>query len=122
MNAQSEMMNVDIELTEQAFKRVQTLINQKKIQNILDMKLRIYIIGGGCSGFQYGFKLDNEMNEDDMLIVQNGISIVVDALSAQYLIGAKIDYIENLQGARFMVSNPNAETTCGCGSSFSLKE
>ncbi len=83
-------------------------------------KLRIYVQGGGCSGFQYGFQFDVNQNEDDMVLHQDGVSVLVDALSFQYLLGAEIDYRDDLQGARFVVENPNAATTCGCGSSFSI--
>ena len=86
------------------------------------LKLRIYIVGGGCSGFQYGFGFDEKINEDDIVIEKDAVQMVVDALSVQYLMGAVVDYTESLHGAQFVVKNPNAETTCGCGSSFSLKE
>ena len=86
------------------------------------LKLRLYIVGGGCSGFKYGFKFDENVNEDDIVIEQHEAVLVVDMMSSQYLEGAVIDYVEDLKGAQFVVENPNAETTCGCGSSFSLKE
>jgi iron-sulfur cluster insertion protein len=86
------------------------------------LKLRIYIVGGGCSGFKYGFKFDENVNEDDILIEQHEAALVVDMMSLQYLQSAIIDYVEDLKGAQFVVENPNAETTCGCGASFSLKE
>jgi len=82
--------------------------------------LRVYIQGGGCSGFQYGFALENEENQDDMIVETDGVKLLVDPMSFQYLIGAKIDYLEDLQGARFIINNPNATTTCGCGSSFGI--
>jgi iron-sulfur cluster insertion protein len=84
------------------------------------LALRVYIVGGGCAGFQYGFAFDAKTNDDDTIITKNGIRVIVDALSQQYLVGATIDYLENLQGAHFVVQNPNANTTCGCGSSFSV--
>ncbi len=108
-----------ITLTDSAISKVKNLISVNGNQNL---KLRIYIVGGGCSGFQYGFTLDEKINEDDIVISKDSITMLVDALSSQYLIDAEVDYIENLQGARFIVHNPNAETTCGCGSSFSIKE
>lgn len=108
-----------ISLTEAAIAKVQSLIVG---EGNPALKLRVYIIGGGCSGFQYGFTFVETVEEDDILIQSGPVNAVVDALSAQYLMGAEVDYIENLQGARFAVKNPNAETTCGCGSSFSLKE
>lgn len=110
---------MDINLTEAACAKVLSLIQG---EGNPALKLRVYIIGGGCSGFQYGFTFEETVNEDDMLVQQGSVTAVVDALSAQYLMGAEVDYIENLQGSRFVVNNPNAETTCGCGSSFSLKE
>ena len=85
-----------------------------------DMLLRVFVTGGGCSGFQYGFLFDKKRNEDDICIVKDGVSFVVDSLSAQYLMGAEVAYREGLEGARFVINNPNAKTTCGCGSSFSI--
>ena len=82
--------------------------------------LRVYIQGGGCSGFQYGFALENEENQDDMVVETDGVKLLVDPMSFQYLMGAEIDYLEDLQGARFVINNPNATTTCGCGSSFGI--
>ena len=82
-----------------------------------DLKLRVFVQGGGCSGFQYGFTFDEIVNEDDTTMTKNG---VIDAMSYQYLLGAEIDYKEDLQGAQFVIKNPNATTTCGCGSSFSV--
>ncbi|WP_020210836.1 iron-sulfur cluster insertion protein ErpA [Gilvimarinus chinensis] len=85
-----------------------------------DLKLRVYVTGGGCSGFQYGFTFDDMTADDDTIVEKDGVQVVVDALSFPYLAGANVDYSEGLQGARFVVSNPNAATTCGCGSSFSV--
>ena len=85
-----------------------------------DLKLRVYITGGGCSGFQYGFTFDDEMAEDDTLLEKNGVQVLIDAMSLQYLKGAEIDYKDDLSGARFVIRNPNAKTTCGCGSSFAV--
>ncbi len=84
-----------------------------------DLKLRVYISGGGCSGFQYGFEFDEEQAEDDIAVERDGAVLLVDPLSLQYLHGAEVDYAESLQGAQFVIRNPNAKTTCGCGSSFS---
>ncbi len=84
------------------------------------LKLRVYISGGGCAGFQYGFTFDEAANEDDLEVVNEGVTLLVDPLSYQYLQGAEVDYTENLQGAQFVIRNPNATTTCGCGSSFSI--
>ena len=84
------------------------------------LKLRVYVTGGGCSGFQYGFSFDEDVAADDTVVEKNGVSILVDATSYQYLVGAEVDYQEGLEGARFVIKNPNATTTCGCGSSFSM--
>ncbi len=84
------------------------------------LKLRVFVTGGGCSGFQYGFTFDEDVAEDDTLINNMGVEMIVDPLSFQYLVGAEIDYEEGLEGSRFIVHNPEAKTTCGCGSSFSL--
>ena len=84
------------------------------------LKLRAYIQGGGCSGFQYGFEFDEGQNEDDFAIVTDGVTLLVDPLSLQYLAGASVDYSESLSGAQFVIRNPNAKTTCGCGSSFTM--
>ncbi|MCF6354294.1 MAG: iron-sulfur cluster insertion protein ErpA [Candidatus Polarisedimenticolaceae bacterium] len=84
------------------------------------LKLRVYIEGGGCSGMQYGFTFDENEDEDDAKIVTDGIMLLVDPMSIQYLMGAEIDYVDNLQGSQFVITNPNAATTCGCGSSFSV--
>jgi iron-sulfur cluster insertion protein len=85
-----------------------------------ELKLRVYITGGGCSGFQYGFTFDEAADEDDVRVERNGVELLVDPLSFQYLEGAEVDYSESLQGARFIIRNPNAATTCGCGSSFGM--
>ena len=84
------------------------------------LKLRVYVSGGGCSGFQYGFAFDENTNEDDTIVEKGGVSLLIDAMSFQYLAGAEIDYQEGLEGARFVIKNPNAASTCGCGSSFSV--
>jgi iron-sulfur cluster insertion protein len=84
------------------------------------LALRVYIQGGGCSGFQYGFEFDENRAEDDLAVDTDGVTLLVDPLSLQYLMGAEVDYAESLQGAQFVIRNPNAKTTCGCGSSFSM--
>ena len=84
------------------------------------LKLRVYVSGGGCSGFQYGFAFDENANDDDTVVEKCGVSLLIDAMSFQYLAGAEIDYQEGLEGARFVIKNPNAASTCGCGSSFSV--
>jgi len=99
-----------------AFK-VKSLISEEENE---DLKLRVFVTGGGCSGFEYGFTFDEDAEEDDTRIENSGVTLLVDALSFQYLVGAEIDFKEDLQGARFVITNPNAETTCGCGNSFSV--
>ncbi|MDX1380669.1 MAG: iron-sulfur cluster insertion protein ErpA, partial [Xanthomonadales bacterium] len=95
----------------------------RKVQELIldegnpELKLRVYISGGGCSGFQYGFTFDEQRNEDDFVVDNDGVLLLVDPLSYQYLAGAEVDYTESLQGAQFVIRNPNATTTCGCGSS-----
>ena len=84
-----------------------------------ELKLRVFVQGGGCSGFQYGFTFDDAVNEDDILLEKNGVTLLVDSMSFQYLVGAEIDYKEEINGSQFVIKNPNAQTTCGCGSSFS---
>ncbi len=83
------------------------------------LKLRVFVQGGGCSGFQYGFTFDENMNEDDTAVENAGVTLLIDPMSFQYMVGAEIDYTEGLEGAQFVIRNPNATTTCGCGSSFS---
>jgi len=85
-----------------------------------DLKLRVFVTGGGCSGFQYGFTFDETQNEDDTVMEKNGVTLLIDAMSMQYMMGAEIDYTEGLEGAQFVIRNPNAVSTCGCGSSFSV--
>nr|WP_273179876.1 iron-sulfur cluster insertion protein ErpA [Ferrovum myxofaciens] len=86
----------------------------------LNLKLRVYVTGGGCSGLQYGFSFEESMAEDDTVVTRNGVNMVIDPTSFQYLNGAEIDFMEDLEGSRFIIKNPNATTTCGCGSSFSI--
>ncbi len=102
--------------TDAAARKVQELIAE---EGNLALKLRVYITGGGCSGFQYGFTFDESQAEDDLAVERQGVTLLCDPLSLQYLTGAQIDYAENLSGSQFVISNPNAKTTCGCGSSFS---
>lgn len=85
-----------------------------------ELKLRVFVQGGGCSGFQYGFTFDEAVNDDDTVLDKDGVKLLVDPMSFQYLVGAEIDYKEDLEGAQFVIRNPNASTTCGCGSSFSV--
>jgi len=106
-----------IEFTSAAARKVLELILE---EHNPDLKLRVYISGGGCSGFQYGFSFDEEQADDDIAVENDGVTLLVDPLSFQYLMGAEVDYSENLQGAQFVIRNPNATTTCGCGSSFTI--
>ncbi|MGE0801475.1 MAG: iron-sulfur cluster insertion protein ErpA [Lautropia sp.] len=101
--------------TDSAAAKVSQLIQE---EGNPDLKLRVFVQGGGCSGFQYGFTFDEEVNEDDSVMEKNGVTLLIDAMSYQYLVGAEIDYKDDLQGAQFVIKNPNATTTCGCGSSF----
>jgi iron-sulfur cluster insertion protein len=103
--------------TDAAAHKVGQLIEQ---EGNAALKLRVYIQGGGCSGFQYGFTFDEEVQEGDTEIENGGVTLLVDPMSVQYLMGAEIDYREDLSGAQFIIRNPNATTTCGCGSSFSV--
>lgn len=103
--------------TSSAANKVQTLIDEEKNDNL---KLRVFITGGGCAGFSYGFTFDEEAAEDDTVVERDGVTLVVDPMSFQYLAGAEVDYKEGLQGSQFVINNPNATTTCGCGSSFSI--
>lgn len=106
-----------IEFTEQAAMQVKKLIEEEENSAL---KLRVFVTGGGCSGFQYGFTFDEKVNPGDMQIEKEGVTMVVDPMSLQYLVGGVVNYEEGLQGSRFFVDNPNATTTCGCGSSFSI--
>jgi len=106
-----------IVFTDAAARKVQELILEERNP---DLKLRVYISGGGCSGFQYGFTFDEVQNEDDAAMEKNGVTLLIDPMSYQYLAGAEIDYQEGLEGAQFVIKNPNAQSTCGCGSSFSV--
>ena len=106
-----------IDFTDNAANKVSALIQEEGNPNL---KLRIFVSGGGCSGFEYNFAFDEAVNEDDMVIEKNAVSLLIDAMSFQYLTGASIDYLEGLEGARFVINNPNATSTCGCGSSFSV--
>lgn len=111
-NAEASMV-----FTQAAANKVRTLIEEEENDKL---KLRVYITGGGCAGFSYGFTFDEAVAEDDTTIERDGIEMVVDAMSFQYLVGAEVDYKEGLAGSQFVINNPNASTTCGCGSSFSI--
>ncbi len=106
-----------MQFTQRAAAKVRAL---KEEEGNDDLRLRVFVTGGGCAGFQYGFTFDELVADDDTLIETDGVGLLVDAMSIQYLAGAEVDYTEGLEGSRFIVTNPNAETTCGCGSSFSI--
>ena len=106
-----------ISLTSAAVRKVRDLVTEEEND---DLKLRVFITGGGCSGFQYGFTFDELSAEDDTAIESEGVTLLVDPMSFQYLVGSQVDYTEGLEGSRFLITNPNASTTCGCGSSFSI--
>lgn len=106
-----------LELNESAVIKLKDLLAE---ENNPDLKLRVFVQGGGCSGFQYGFTFDEAQNEDDFTLDFDGVGLLVDSMSAQYLQGAKIKYTEDSMGSAFAIENPNAQTTCGCGSSFSM--
>jgi iron-sulfur cluster insertion protein len=110
-------MQADLSISDQAIDRINQLLASKDNP---DLMLRVYIQGGGCSGFQYGFQFDENKQDDDIAIEQSGIKVVVDMLSLQYLGGAQIDFKDDIMGSRFLVNNPNASATCGCGSSFAI--
>ncbi len=117
-NAVAEMAPpTPLSFSDAAAAKVNELITEEGNPNL---KLRLYVTGGGCSGFSYGFAFDDQLNDDDTRIDKDGVTLVVDAMSLQYLIGADIDYEDGLEGSRFVIHNPNAQTTCGCGSSFSM--
>lgn len=106
-----------LNLSTRAVDKVRELVTE---EGNPELKLRVYITGGGCSGFQYGFSFDEAAAEDDTRVEKDGVVVLVDPMSFQYLVGAEVDYTEGLEGARFVVVNPNAATTCGCGASFSI--
>ena len=110
-------MQADIALSERAAAKVRRLIDEEG----QELKLRVFITGGGCSGFSYGFTFDDAVAEDDAVVERDGVTMLVDSLSYQYLLGAQVDYKEDLQGAQFVVANPNASSTCGCGNSFAIQ-
>ena len=115
MNAITEIP-APIIFSDNAARKVAQLIEE---EGNADLKLRVFVQGGGCSGFQYGFTFDEVANEDDTTMVKNGVQLLIDAMSYQYLVGAEIDYKDDLEGAQFVIKNPGATSTCGCGSSFS---
>ena len=117
MSIEVQLATAALNVTDSAADKVRQLLIEEDNPNL---KLRVYVTGGGCSGFQYGFKFDEEVNEGDTDVEKNGVTVVVDPMSYQYLAGAEVDFIDDLEGARFVIRNPNASTTCGCGASFSV--
>ena len=115
MNAPTEMPS-PLNFTDSAAAKVKELIVEEGNDAL---KLRVFVSGGGCSGFQYGFTFDEAVNDDDTTLEKNGVTLLIDSMSYQYLVGAEIDYTEGLEGSQFVIKNPNATSTCGCGSSFS---
>ena len=115
MNAITEMP-APLVFTDNAAAKVKQLIEE---EGNLELKLRVFVTGGGCSGFQYGFTFDEAVSDDDTTMQKNGVTLLIDPMSLQYLGGAEIDYQEGVEGAQFVIKNPNATSTCGCGSSFS---
>ena len=106
-----------LNITDNAVAKVQAL---KVDEGNGDLKLRVYVTGGGCSGFQYGFSFEDIQAEDDTAVTKDNVTVLIDSLSYQYLVGSTVDYEEGLMGSRFLITNPNASTTCGCGASFSI--
>lgn len=111
------MSNNQIKLSNSAANKISQLVLEEMNP---DLKFRVYIIGGGCSGFQYGFAFEEEQTDGDMIMEEHGVKMMVDPMSFPYLMGSTVDFLEDLQGSRFVVSNPNAKSTCGCGSSFAI--
>lgn len=112
-----EALAPQISLSDSALRKVRMLLNE---EDNAQLKLRVFISGGGCSGFSYGFTFDDEVAEDDAVIERDGVTLLVDSLSYEYLLGSQVDYKEDLSGAQFVVTNPNAASTCGCGNSFAI--
>ncbi len=117
MSEVAQEMASPLIFTDGAAAKVKSLIEE---EGNAELKLRVFISGGGCSGFQYGFSFDESVNDDDTVVEKGGVTLLIDPMSFQYLVGAEIDYTEGLEGAHFVIRNPNATTTCGCGSSFSV--
>lgn len=117
MEAVTQEVPIPLNFTDSAALKVRELIEEEGNQ---ELKLRVFVTGGGCSGFQYGFTFDEEVADDDTVMQKNGVTLLIDPMSFQYLAGAEIDYTEGLEGSQFVIKNPNATSTCGCGSSFSV--
>jgi iron-sulfur cluster insertion protein len=117
MSVVAEFVPQVLFLSDRAVAKVKSLVEEEANP---ELKLRVYVTGGGCSGFQYGFSFEDEVGEDDTRIEKEGVTVLLDPLSYPYLVGSEVDYKEGLEGSRFVINNPNATTTCGCGSSFSI--
>lgn len=117
MSVAEQFVPQSLLLTERAVAKIKSLAESEENA---ELKLRVYVTGGGCSGFQYGFDFADEAADDDTRVEKEGVTVLVDPLSYQYLVGSEVDYQEGLEGSRFVINNPNAATTCGCGSSFSI--
>ena len=117
MSVAESFTPTNINLSARAVRKVRELVSEEENE---DLKLRVFITGGGCSGFQYGFTFDELVADDDTSIERDGVTVLVDPMSFPYLAGSEVDYTEGLEGSRFVVNNPNATATCGCGSSFSI--
>ncbi len=117
MQEVAEQFPEPLVFTDSAAEKVKELIEDEQNDALM---LRVFISGGGCSGFQYGFSFDEDITEGDTVVEKEGVKLLIDPMSIQYLTGAEIDYSEGLEGAQFVIRNPNAQTTCGCGSSFSV--
>ena len=121
MNTVTDISAVEMQdpilFTDSAANKVKMLLEE---EGNADLKLRVFVSGGGCSGFQYGFTFDEICNDDDTVLNKNGVQLLIDPMSFQYLVGAEIDYQEGIEGSQFVIKNPGAASTCGCGSSFSV--
>ena len=111
------MLDTNIQMSARAADKVSELIQDEGNDGL---KLRVFVTGGGCSGFSYGFTFDDDIAQDDTVVRRSGVTMVVDPMSYQYLVGAEVDFTEDLQGSQFVVTNPNASSTCGCGNSFAI--
>ena len=111
------MVDMNIQMSVRAADKVSELIEDEGND---ELKLRVFVTGGGCSGFSYGFTFDDDIAQDDTVVQRSGVTMVVDPMSYQYLVGAEVDFREDLQGSQFVVTNPNASSTCGCGNSFAI--
>ena len=111
------MVDVNIQMSARAADKVSELIEDEGNDGL---KLRVFVTGGGCSGFSYGFTFDDDVAQDDTVVQRSGVTMVVDPMSYQYLVGAEVDFREDLQGSQFVVTNPNASSTCGCGNAFAI--